>query len=156
MGEAVGGGERATRPRRAGCATIFGFSAAATPVTAKGREIMEANDLDDLKQQLRVFAHDRDWDKFHSPKNLSMALAVEAAELMEHFQWLDEAQSRQLPPQTHQAVGEELADVMLYLVRLADIVGVDLVAAAQAKIRINASKYPADVVRGRADKYDKY
>jgi len=117
---------------------------------------MAANGLDDLKQQLRVFARDRDWDKFHSPKNLSMALAVEAAELMEHFQWLDDEQSRQLPPQTQQAVSEELADVLLYLVRLADILGVDLVAAAQAKIRINASKYPADVVRGKADKYDKY
>ena len=113
------------------------------------------SDLLMLRDKLRVFAEARDWDQFHSPKNLSMALMVEVAELMEHFQWLTEAQSAALPHDDKQAVGEELADIMLYLVRLSDKLGVDLHEAALHKLEKNALKYPADQVRGSAKKYSK-
>ncbi len=113
-------------------------------------------DLLMLRDQLRAFAEARDWDQFHSPKNLSMALMVEAAELMEHFQWLTEAQSAELPADDRQAVGEELADILLYLVRLSDRLGIDLFDAAQHKLEKNALKYPADQVRGSARKYSDY
>ncbi|HEU0282348.1 MAG TPA: nucleotide pyrophosphohydrolase [Gallionella sp.] len=113
-------------------------------------------DLPMLRDKLRAFAEARDWDQFHSPKNLSMALMVEAAELMEHFQWLTEAQSTELPPDDKQAVGEELADILLYLVRLSDKLGVDLREAALLKLEKNALKYPAEQVRGSAKKYSDY
>jgi len=108
--------------------------------------------LDDLKNQLREFARNRDWEQFHSPKNLAMAMIVEAAELVEHFQWLTEAQSQALNPEQREQVAQELADVFLYLVRLADRLDIDLMDAAQRKIVINAQKYPADKVRGSAKK----
>lgn len=111
-------------------------------------------DLEELKERLRAFARERDWEQYHSPKNLSMALIVEAAELVEHFQWLTEPQSRSLEPATRTAVEEEMADVFIYLVRLADLLGIDLLAAAEDKIALNAKKYPADRVRGSAAKYD--
>jgi len=111
------------------------------------------SDLLMLRDRLRAFAAERDWDQFHSPKNLSMALMVEAAELMEHFQWLTEAQSAELPPEGKQAVGEELADILLYLVRLSDRLGVDLRETALRKLEKNAVKYPAEQVRGSAKKY---
>jgi len=107
---------------------------------------------DRLIQRLRDFARVRDWDQFHSPKNLSMALIVEAAELVEHFQWLTEQQSSQLPPEKLAAVEQELADIFIYLVRIADRLGVNLVDAAWRKIEINERKYPADLVRGKAGK----
>lgn len=110
------------------------------------------SDLTTLRDRLREFATERDWEQFHSPKNLSMALMVEVAELMEHFQWLTEEQSAALPPETLQAVDEELADCLLYLVRLADRLGVDLFDAAQRKMVKNALKYPAERVRGSAKK----
>jgi len=113
-------------------------------------------DLLMLRDKLRVFAEARDWDQFHSPKNLSMALMVEAAELMEHFQWLTEAQSAELPHNDKQAVGEELADILLYLVRLSDKLGIDLREAALLKLEKNALKYPAELVRGSAKKYSAY
>ncbi|OGS90184.1 MAG: nucleotide pyrophosphohydrolase [Gallionellales bacterium GWA2_59_43] len=109
-----------------------------------------------LRDKLRVFAAERDWEQFHSPKNLSMALMVEVAELMEHFQWLTEAQSAELPPDKQQEVSEELADCLLYLVRLSDRLGVDLRAAALHKLEKNAAKYPADRVRGSSKKYTEY
>jgi dCTP diphosphatase len=108
--------------------------------------------LEDLKQQLREFARERDWEQFHSPKNLAMALIVEAAELVEHFQWLSEAQSQALEPDKREPVAQELADVLLYLVRLADRLNIDLMDAAQRKLLLNAQKYPADKVRGSAKK----
>ena len=111
------------------------------------------SDLTMLRDKLRAFAEARDWDQFHSPKNLSMALMVEVAELMEHFQWLTEAQSAGLSPDDQQAVGEELADILLYLVRLSDKLGVDLREAALLKLEKNALKYPAELVRGSAKKY---
>lgn len=112
------------------------------------------HDLAELKERLRAFARERDWEQYHSPKNLSMALIVEAAELVEHFQWLTEPQSRSLDPATRAAVEQELADVFIYLVRLADLLDIDLLAAAEQKIALNAKKYPADRVRGSAAKYD--
>jgi dCTP diphosphatase len=108
--------------------------------------------LEDLKEQLRAFARERDWEQFHSPKNLAMALIVEAAELLEHFQWLTETQSRVLDAEKREQVAQELADVFLYLVRLADRLDIDLLEAAQRKIVLNAQKYPADKVRGSAKK----
>ena len=108
--------------------------------------------LEDLKNQLRAFAHARDWEQFHSPKNLAMALIAEAAELVEHFQWLTETQSQTLDPEKREQVAQELADVFLYLVRLADRLDIDLMDAAQCKLVINAQKYPADKVRGSAKK----
>jgi dCTP diphosphatase len=110
------------------------------------------NTLDDLKQRLRQFARERDWEQFHSPKNLSMALIVEAAELVEHFQWLTQEQSQKLPAETLRAVEQEMADVFIYLTRMADLLGVDLMDAARRKIEHNAKKYPAHEVRGKADK----
>ena len=110
--------------------------------------------LRDLRDELRAFAAARDWDQFHSPRNLATALAVEAAELLEPFQWLTEEQSRALPPDARAAVEEELADVLLYLIRLADKLDVDLAAAARAKITKNAEKYPVEKSRGSSRKYD--
>ena len=104
---------------------------------------MPSPSLDDLRQQLRAFAAARDWQQFHSPKNLAMALSVEAAELLEHFQWLTEDQSRQLPPDQRTAVAHELADVLLYLVQVADSLDIDLLRAARDKLELNALKYPA-------------
>lgn len=110
--------------------------------------------LDDLRQQLRSFARDRDWAQFHAPKNLASALVVESAELLEHFQWMTEAQSRSLPAEKRAAVGAEVADVLLYLIQLADVLGIDPVAEAQAKLKLNAQKYPVDRARGNSRKYD--
>lgn len=116
----------------------------------------DASDLLLLRDKLREFAAARDWQQFHSPKNLSMALMVEVAELIEHFQWLSEAQSYELSPENKAKVAEELADVLLYLVRLSDTLGVDLKQAALDKLVKNARKYPADKVRGSAKKYNEY
>ena len=113
-------------------------------------------DIEQLKIRLRQFAAERDWDQFHSPKNLSMALIAEAAELVEHFQWLTEAQSYALSDDKLGEVELELADIFLYLIRLADRLDVDLVKAADKKIIINEHKYPAHKVRGRSDKYTTY
>jgi dCTP diphosphatase len=110
--------------------------------------------LQDLSRQLEQFARDRDWKQFHSPKNLASALVVEAAELLEHFQWLTEDQSRQLEPRMRDAVAAEMADVLLYLLQLSAAVGVDLVDAAQAKVRANALKYPVHLAKGSSRKYD--
>ena len=112
-------------------------------------------DLANLKTRLRAFAADRDWDQFHSPNNLSMALAAEAGELLELFQWLTDEQSRALATSSGELarVREELADILIYLVRFADKLGIDLEAAALDKIRANAEKYPVEKARGRATKY---
>ena len=113
-------------------------------------------DLKAVQQQLREFAKARDWDQFHSPKNLSMALSVEASELVECFQWLTEEQSRSLTPKQLAAVTDEIADVQLYLIRLADKVGVDIGAAIEQKITKNEAKYPVDKVKGSSKKYTEY
>ena len=110
--------------------------------------------LRDLARQLDQFARDRDWQQFHSPKNLASALVVEAGELLEHFQWLTEQQSRELGPEKRDAVAAELADVLLYLTQLATALGIDPIAAAQTKLKLNALKYPVDRARGSSKKYD--
>lgn len=99
--------------------------------------------LASLTDQLRQFAAARDWERFHSPKNLATALSVEAAELLEHFQWLTEEQSRRLDDATREAVGQEIADVLLYLLQLADKLGLDVVEEGQKKLALNAVKHPA-------------
>ena len=112
--------------------------------------------LEKIKMRLRQFADERDWDQFHSPKNLAMALIVEAAELVEHFQWLSEKQSRKLPADKLAEVEQEIADIQIYLIRLADKLGIDMEKAVNAKIELNEKKYPADKVRGSAVKYNDY
>jgi dCTP diphosphatase len=109
-----------------------------------------------LRDALRAFAAERDWDQFHSPKNLSMALTVEAGELQEHFQWLSEEASSALEGEELAAVGAEMADVFIYLVRLADKLGIDLLQAAAAKLEVNGRRYPAEKVRGSARKYREF
>lgn len=117
---------------------------------------MSKIDLDTLKLKLRDFADQRDWNQFHSPKNLCMALGVEVAELTEHFQWLTEEQSRNLSPEKLEEVSTELADTLLYLVRLADKLEVDLLTAADNKIEINKLKYPVHKSRGNSKKYTEF
>jgi len=112
-----------------------------------------SSELDKLRDAVRKFAAERDWDQFHSPKNLAMALSVESAELLEIFQWLTEEESRDLPPITKAAAADEIADVLIYLLRIADKLGIDPVAAAQRKMIANAQKYPADKARGNNKKY---
>ena len=109
-----------------------------------------------LQERVAAFAAARDWEPFHSPKNLAMALSVEAAELVEEFQWLTEEQSRALDAERRERVRLELADVFIYLLRIADKLDVDLVAAANDKIVLNEKKYPAERVRGDARKYTEY
>jgi NTP pyrophosphatase (non-canonical NTP hydrolase) len=113
----------------------------------------QATTFAQLAEALRAFAAERDWEQFHTPKNLAAALAVEAGEVLEHFQWLTEEQSAALPPDKKAEVAAELADVLLYLVRLADRAGIDLERAAWDKIALNAVKYPVDKARGSARKY---
>jgi len=112
--------------------------------------------IESVQQYLRDFARDRDWDKFHAPKNLAMALAVESAELMELFQWLSESESAALDAEKLGAVREEMADVFLYLLRMADVLNIDLMAAAEHKAGRNEQRYPAEKVRGSAKKYSDY
>lgn len=114
--------------------------------------------IENIQQQLRAFAKDRDWEQFHHPKNLAMALAAEAGELLEIFQWLSEAESLAA---SHDAAlkaktSEELADILLYLMRLADLMQIDLHQAVCNKMAINHKKYPADLVKGSAKKYTEY
>jgi len=114
---------------------------------------MGSSNLNDLKQRIRDFAEARDWDQFHSPKNLSMALSAEVAEIVEHFQWLTEEQSKNLPKNKLDEVETELADTLIYLIRLADKLDIDLLKAAQSKIELNEQKYPVDKAKGNAKKY---
>ncbi|MBS0511535.1 MAG: nucleotide pyrophosphohydrolase [Proteobacteria bacterium] len=123
----------------------------AQPTLTDGR----SDTLQVLRDALRAFAAERAWEPFHTPKNLAMALSGEAGEVIEHFQWLTAEQSAALDADTREAVALELADVLLYLVRLADVLDIDLADAAQRKLAINARRYPADRAYGRSDKYDK-
>lgn len=113
-------------------------------------------DLAELSRCLLEFARRRDWEQFHSPKNLSMALAGEAGELLEHFQWLSEAQSQNLTRDKKEAVALEMADILIYLLRLAERLDVDLLDAAWRKIAINEQRYPVDRVRGDARRAEEY
>jgi NTP pyrophosphatase (non-canonical NTP hydrolase) len=115
----------------------------------------DSTTLAELSRKLAAFAAERDWDQFHNPKNLAMALAGETGELIEHFQWLTFEEAADLPSQTREEVALEAADVLLFLLRLCDKLGIDLAAAAERKLAINALRYPVDQSRGRATKYDK-
>ena len=106
-----------------------------------------------LIQSLRDFARERDWEQFHAPKNLACALSVEAAELLEHFQWMTEEQSRALAGDKKAQVAAEAADVFLYLLQLCDKLDIDLMDAAQRKLQVNAQKYPVATARGHNRKY---
>lgn len=114
-------------------------------------------DVKAIQLQLQRFADERDWQQFHTPKNLAIALSVEAAELLERFQWLTDEQSHQLEssPADFEAVRQEMADVQIYLLRLADLLGVDLEQAVRDKMRRNAEKYPVELARGNATKYNR-
>jgi len=112
--------------------------------------------LDTLNQRLKAFAQERDWEQFHSPKNLSMALIAEAAELVEHFQWLNEEQSYQLDSAKRDAVAMEMADILIFLIRCAERLDIDLVQSAWKKIAINEIRYPANRVRGDARRAAEY
>jgi dCTP diphosphatase len=114
------------------------------------------SDMRELRKEISRFISERDWEQFHSPKNLAMALSVEVAEIVEHFQWLTEEQSRNPPPETLAELQEEIGDVLIYLTELAEKLGTDPVEAAKVKLEINNKRYPATLVRGKADKYTKY
>ena len=114
---------------------------------------MSYRDLRELADALREFASQRDWQQFHSPKNLAAALAVESSEVLEHFQWLTDEQSRALDADQKRLVAMELADVLNYLVRLADVLQIDLLGSAYEKVQINAQKYPVERARGTSKKY---
>jgi len=116
----------------------------------------QSDSLEQLRRQLAAFADQRDWQQFHSPKNLAMALIAEAAELVEHFQWLTEDQSWRLEPGKKAAVRLELADILIYLVRTADQLDIDLIASTLDKIKINEQRYPVDKVRGKAMRAEEY
>ena len=111
--------------------------------------------IGELQERVRRFAHARDWEQFHTPKNLAMALAVEAAELLEHFQWMTPAESAQLTARKKLAVAQEIADVLIYLLRLSDVLRIDALAAAVSKMSVNARKYPVSHARGSAVKYSR-
>ena len=112
--------------------------------------------MQELKSDLRKFAKERDWEQFHSPKNLAMALSVEVSEIVEHFQWLTQEQSKKLDPAKLEKVKDEIADVMIFLVILADKLGIDPVQAAKEKIIKNEKNYPVGRVKGKALKYSEY
>jgi NTP pyrophosphatase (non-canonical NTP hydrolase) len=112
--------------------------------------------MEELIRQLREFARERDWEQFHSPKNLAMALSVEVAEIVEIFQWLTQEESKNLRPDKLKKMKEEIGDVMIFLTNLADKLGIDPLKAAKEKIQINQKKYPASVVKGKANKYTEY
>lgn len=112
--------------------------------------------MDEIKEVLREFVEEREWEQFHSPKNIAMALSVEAAELMEPFMWMSGEDSFNVPPEKMEDIRDEIADVYIYLIRLADVLNIDVKEAVAAKIEKNRKKYPADRVRGKSLKYSEY
>jgi dCTP diphosphatase len=115
-----------------------------------------ADSLNDLRARIDAFVQERDWAQFHTPKNLAMAMIVEAAELVEQFQWDTPQESHQLTPEKREAVSHELADTFVYLLRIAEVLKIDLIEAANAKIELNAKKYPVEKARGSNAKYTEY
>ena len=115
-----------------------------------------SDSLTELKQKLQAFVDARDWSQFHSPKNLAMAMIVEAAELVEHFQWDTESESHVLSVEKREQVGHELADTFVYLLRISQVLDIDLIKAANDKIELNAKKYPVEKARGKNNKYTDY
>ena len=116
----------------------------------------EIDSLDALRRHIREFAEARAWERYHTPKNLVMALSVETAELLEPFQWLTPEQSQDLSAEQHEAVRQEIADVLIYLTRLADLLDIDLLDAAADKLVLNARKYPVEKAHGNALKYSDF
>ena len=116
-----------------------------------------ARSIDDLAAAVRTFRDDRDWKQFHRPKDLAVSIAIEAAELLEHFQWRtdEETRARLADPAAREALGKEMADILILLLSAADVTGIDLFEATRAKLAENAAKYPVEKSRGRADKYDR-
>lgn len=112
--------------------------------------------MKNLMEELRAFADERDWEQFHSPKNLAMALSVEVAEIVEHFQWLTERESREVEGESLDKIREEIGDTLIYLLRLSDKLGIDPLDAARSKLEKNRTKYPADKVKGKSLKYTDY
>jgi NTP pyrophosphatase (non-canonical NTP hydrolase) len=112
--------------------------------------------LNDLRARINTFVTERDWAQFHTPKNLAMAMIVEAAELLEQFQWDTPQESKQLSSEKREAVAHELADTFVYLLRIAEVLEIDLIDATNKKIDLNALKYPAEKVKGSNAKYTKY
>ncbi len=115
-----------------------------------------ADSLQDLRTKINTFVMERDWAQFHTPKNLAMAMIVEAAELVEHFQWDTPQESQHLTPEKREAVSHELADTFVYLLRLAEVLKIDLIEAANQKITLNALKYPVEKAKGSNAKYTQY
>lgn len=115
-----------------------------------------ADSLSDLTARIDAFVQERDWEQFHTPKNLAMAMIVEAAELVEQFQWDTPKESQQLTSEKREAVSHELADTFVYLLRIAEVLQIDLIEAANAKIELNAKKYPVEKSRGSNAKYTEY
>lgn len=131
-------------------------NATAEPIRKVPQMSTPQGELSRIRDEVRVFVNERDWDQFHTPKNLSAALTVEAAELLEHFQWLRTGDANELGERKLEQVRHEMADVLVYLIRLADKLDVDLHAAVLEKMVLNRAKYPADKVRGDARKYTDY
>lgn len=115
-----------------------------------------ADSLNALRARVNAFVTERDWAQFHSPKNLAMAMIVEAGEVVEHFQWMTEEESRNLDAETKEQVGQELSDTLVYLLRIAEVCGIDLIEAANKKIDLNAQKYPVEKCKGSNAKYSAY
>lgn len=115
--------------------------------------LQRASDLTELRDIIRQFSSERDWLRFHTPKNLAMALSVEAAELMEHFQWLSTGADHELDVAAREGIRHEMADVLVYLIQLADHTGVDLRDAVLEKMELNRRKYPVELARGNSLKY---
>ncbi|WP_291315428.1 nucleotide pyrophosphohydrolase [Desulfuromonas sp.] len=112
--------------------------------------------LQELKERMAAFVRERDWEQYHAPKNLSMSIAIEAAELMEHFQWLTVEQSKALDAEALEEIGEELADIVIYALSMANTLGLDLSETVLAKMAKNIRKYPKEKVRGKSHKYTYY
>jgi len=119
-------------------------------------DAMTPDSIDQLRARVNQFVEERDWAQFHSPKNLSMAMIVEAGEVVEHFQWITEADSKNLDAEKKEQVGQELSDTFVYLLRIAEVCGIDLIDAANKKIDLNAKKYPVEKAKGTNAKYTKY
>ncbi len=115
-----------------------------------------SDSLNELRTRVNTFVEERDWTQFHSPKNLAMAMIVEAGEVVEHFQWMTEQESKNLNAETREQVGQELSDTFVYLLRIAEVCGVDLIEATNKKIDLNAKKYPIEKCKGSNAKYTDY
>jgi NTP pyrophosphatase (non-canonical NTP hydrolase) len=158
----IGSGNRVhdTTPAQPVCPACFTVARVEAPPTVRRMDAPVPTDrdarLEELKQRVLAFAHERDWEQFHSPKNLSMALAAEAAELMENFLWMTPEESRDAAgpaAKRRQAIEDELADIVIYALQFANQSGIDVARAIAAKMAVNARKYPVEKARGRSDKY---